>query len=101
MTIFLTSTFKRAAKKLHQSKKKLVEEAIQKIQKNPNIGELKIGDLASVRVYKFRILNQLKLLSYLYYEKEDKIILLSVGPHENFYENLKNQLRENINLLEL
>jgi|GEM_PF-4417478 len=43
-------------KKLHK-----LEEAIKQIQDNPYIGELKSGDLAGARVYKFSIFNQLSL----------------------------------------
>lgn len=95
MRVLVSNAFKRAAKKLHQKQKTMVEEAIQIIKKNPDLGELKVGDLAGIRVYKFRILHQLILLSYLYNESKNELILVSFGPHENFYENLKNHIKEN------
>lgn len=93
MKILLTNNFKRASKKLHRSQIPVLEKAIQEIQNNPMIGDLKVGDLAEVRVYKFRILHQLILLAYTYDEQEDQIILLHFAPHENFYDKLKNQIK--------
>ena len=45
------------------------------------------GDLAGVRVYKFDCINQLYLLAYLW--DESSRTWLAVGPHENFYRDLK------------
>lgn len=92
MKVLLTHTFKRMAKKLHRNQVTIVEEAIQQIQNNPLLGESKIGDLAGVRVYKFRLQQQLTLLAYTYDEQKDELTLLSFAPHENFYDNLKNQI---------
>lgn len=92
MKVLLTNTFKRAAKKLHRKQVPLLEEAIQKIQDDPMIGTLKVGDLSGVYVYKFHIAHQLILLAYTYDEDNEELMLLSFAPHENFYENLKNQI---------
>ena len=75
MKIKITKTFEKSLKKLHRVQIKLVEDAIDKIARNPGLGELKKGDLASVRVYKFRMNHQRILLAYLCRGKE--IILLS------------------------
>lgn len=90
--ILSTTTFKRAAKKLHRNQTSILDEAIQQLQNNPMLGELKIGDLSGVRVYKFYILHQLILLAYTYNEQNNELILLSFAPHENFYENLKKKI---------
>jgi len=92
MKVLLTNTFKRTAKKLHRKQIPLLEEAIQKIQDDPMIGVLKVGDLAGIYVYKFHIMHQLILLAYTYDEDNDELMLLSFAPHENFYENLKKQV---------
>ncbi len=57
---------------------------------NPNIGDLKKGDLAGIRVYKFRMVNQEYLLAYL--ALENQLALLTIGTHENFYRDLKKTL---------
>ncbi len=92
MTVFLTTNFKRAVKKLHRNQITVLEDAIKAIESNPIVGELKIGDLAGVRVYKFHILHQLILLAYTYKEQNDEIILLYFAPHQNFYDTLKQQV---------
>jgi mRNA-degrading endonuclease RelE of RelBE toxin-antitoxin system len=93
MKIFVTNTFKRAAKKLHKNQIEILDDAISKIQMNPKIGEQKLGDLSDVRVYKFHMLHQQILLAYSFDEEKKHLILFSFAPHENFYENLKTQLK--------
>ncbi len=90
MRLLVTPTFERAAKKLHRRQKADLDEAVRAIGADPEIGEEKIGDLADVRVYKFRLSNQLCLLAYRALD-EDTVKLLSFGPHENFYRDLKRQ----------
>ncbi len=53
------------------------------------IGDAKVGDLAGVRVYKFKMNGQLILLAYEVFGSEDVIKLLALGSHENFYRDLK------------
>ena len=88
MRIFVTPTFVRAAKKLHRLQKEELDTAVKTVADDAQIGEEKVGDLAGIRVYKFRMGNQLCLLSYRVLD-EDSIKLLTVGSHENFYRDLK------------
>lgn len=90
MNILLTHTFKRSVKKLHQPQKNIVEEVIQQLSQEPLKGNLKIGDLVGIRVFKFFIHHQQMLLAYVYEEPMQTITLLMLAPHENFYQNLKN-----------
>lgn len=92
MQILQSTTFKKVVKKLHVNQKVCLDDAVRVIATNPLSGVLKIGDLASVRIYKFQMVNQLTLLAYKYDEQKPSIILLALGPHENFYRNLKTQL---------
>lgn len=89
MRIKITRTFEKAAKKLHRNQIKPIEDAIDEIADKPEMGELKRGDLAGVRVYKIRTNNQLILLAYLHNDADKEITLLSLGSHENFYRDLK------------
>ncbi|MCE2926117.1 MAG: type II toxin-antitoxin system RelE/ParE family toxin [Rickettsiales bacterium] len=84
-----TRQFEKTYKKLHSNQKTAVDKAIRAIASDPDLGERKKGDLASVRVYKFSMLGQLTLLGYSYVEGEATILLLAVGSHENFYRDLK------------
>jgi len=85
-----TRRFSRAYKKLHRNLVEGVNTAVTAIAGNPDAGERKKkGDLASLRVYKFRLFGQLYLLGYTIDEKVRLIYLEAVGPHENFYRDLK------------
>jgi len=89
MNIKITNAFKKSAKKLMRNQIEIVEDAIDEIAKDPEIGELKKGDLAGIRVYKFHLHKQLMLLAYQHSKKE--LTLLSLSSHENFYRDLKRQ----------
>lgn len=84
-------TFRRAYKKLHPNQRAAVDAAIAAIIADPMLGERKRADLADVWVYKFDCVHQLYLLSYLW--DEQSRTLLALGPHENFYRDLKRQAR--------
>ena len=84
-----TRRFARAYKKLHDNIAAGVDEAVALVADNPDLGERKKGDLAALRVYKFRVLGQLYLLGYSVDEAIRLIYLEAVGPHENVYRDLK------------
>jgi hypothetical protein len=56
---------------------------------NPDVGERKKGDLAQLWVYKFRSQGQLYLLGYTREDTVRLIYLEAMGPHKNFYRDLK------------
>ncbi len=84
-----TRRFSRQYKKLHDNTAADVDSAVDEVRKNPEIGERKKGDLATLRVFKFRSGGQLYLLGYTLDEEVRLIYLEAVGPHENFYRDLK------------
>ncbi len=90
MRLLVTPSFVRATKKLHPPQKLELDAALRAISADPSLGEAKVGDLAGVRVYKFRLSNQLCLLAYRIMD-EDSLKLLTLGSHENFYRDLKRQ----------
>ena len=69
-----------------------VNAAIRAIAADPGTGEGKKADLAGVSVYKFSVAGQQYLLAYCQEENGD-IVLLPLGVHENFYRELKRNLR--------
>ncbi len=92
LTVLTTASFDRIAKKLHSKDKKVLDEAVKEIAINPFVGEEKRGDLIGVFVRKFKLNNQETLLAYkLHPDKHHptEFVLMSVGPHENFYTQLK------------
>jgi mRNA-degrading endonuclease RelE of RelBE toxin-antitoxin system len=88
MDVLVTLTFEQQAKKLHKNQKHILDQVIRAIAENPDSGESKKADLSGISVYKFLIGNQEWLLAYRIISDEF-IKLLLVGPHENFYRNLK------------
>jgi mRNA-degrading endonuclease RelE of RelBE toxin-antitoxin system len=56
MEILQTPSFKRKVNKLHREQRKVLEKAIRRIVNQPSMGQAKKGDLAGVRVDKFKIL---------------------------------------------
>lgn len=89
MRILQTRTFKRAVKRLHKQQKQELDEAVRVIAADPAIGESKVGDLAGVRVHKFKMNRRLTLLAYELLEVDKVVKLLALGGHENFYRDLK------------
>lgn len=88
MRLLVTPTFERAVKKLHRQQKTALDHAVKTIASQPEAGQPKVGDLAGVLVYKFRMGDLQCLLAYRFLD-ENTIKLLMVGPHENFYRDLK------------
>jgi len=89
MTILQTAIFSKAVKKLHANQKADLDLAIHALEANPTLGELKKGDLSTVRFHKFHMMNQLALLAYTYEDTRLILTLLALGSHENFYRDLK------------
>lgn len=63
--------------------------AVLSIAENPDVGERKKGDLAQLWVHKFRSSGQLYLLGYTREDTVRLVYLEALGPHENFYRDLK------------
>jgi mRNA-degrading endonuclease RelE of RelBE toxin-antitoxin system len=63
--------------------------AVMAVASNPDVGERKKGDLAQLWVHKFRSQGQLYLLGYTREDEVRLIYLEALGPHENFYRDLK------------
>jgi mRNA-degrading endonuclease YafQ of YafQ-DinJ toxin-antitoxin module len=82
-------SFRNTVKRLHANQKQDLDEAIRSVIGNPASGDLKSGDLAGLRVFKFRMVDQLTLLAYRHDGKTETLALEALGPHENFYRNLK------------
>lgn len=76
-----------------------IEDAVETICADPQCGELKVGDLYGVRVYKFSFNRSQYLVAYQLTGSVEEAVFLAiefiqVGSHEKFYESLKKYLRE-------
>jgi mRNA-degrading endonuclease YafQ of YafQ-DinJ toxin-antitoxin module len=94
MKVLQSSLFARTVKKLHLSEKVLLDKAIKTLIAQPELGDLKTGDLNGVRVYKFKVHTQQMLLAYRYQQEVLMLMLLAYGSHENFYRDLKKSLSD-------
>jgi hypothetical protein len=92
LAILATPSFARIAKKLHPQDKAALDAAVQAVASDPALGEEKRGDLNGVFVHKFKLNKQETLLAYRLQPDKlapEALVLLAVGPHENFYAQLK------------
>lgn len=89
MRVVELQRFSKDVKKLHKNQKSDLDNAIRELMVDPYLGEEKKGDLAGIRVYKFKMVNQESLLAYTYNNNVVILTLLRLGSHENFYRNLK------------
>ena len=88
-TLKQTRRFARAYKKLHDKIAADVDSAAETVVADPALGDRKKGDLSNLYVYKFHSQNQLYLLGYTLDDEVRLVYLEAVGPHENFYRDLK------------
>ena len=95
--------FSRFVKKSHKPLQLVIEDAVDEVCADVTIGEAKLGDLAGIRVYKFRFNRQEYLMAYRprsLVEVVDPpaikwliIDFYQAGLHENFYDDLKRYLK--------
>ena len=91
MKILQSRSFERKTKRLTKKQKNILDKQIRKIPENPIIGQGKKGDLREIYVHKFKIETTQYLLSYRFVG--DALELIMIGPHENYYRNLKIYLK--------
>ncbi len=91
MKIFQSRSFSKKVKKFSRQEKDILDEEIRSIIEKPTIGTEKKGDLRGVFVHKFKIGPIKYLLSYRFVC--DDLELIMIGPHENYYRDLKNYLK--------
>ena len=89
---FSIKDFWNKIKKFSQIEKDDLDIEIKRIIENPTAGEGKKGDLRGVYVHKFKIKTMQYLLSCRMLN-DDGIELIMIGPHENYYRDLKSYLK--------
>ena len=68
-----------------------MDREIKRIMEDPGIGEEKKGDLRGVFIHKFNLKTTQYLLAYRRFG--DDLELVMIGPHENYYRDLKQYLK--------
>ena len=95
--------FSRFVKKSHRPLQLVIEDAVDEVCADVTIGEAKLGDLAGIRVYKFRFNRQEYLMAYRPRSLGEVVDPAAIewliidfyqaGLHENFYDDLKRYLK--------
>lgn len=91
MSIYQSRIFENKIKKLSKQEKVIIDDEVKEIIRNPFVGEEKKGDLQDIYIHKFKIKTIQYLLSYRI--TNDGLELIMIGPHENYYRNLKSYLK--------
>lgn len=76
---------------MSKPEKDALDREVKKIGENTAIGEEKKGDLRGVFVHKFKLKATQYLLAYR--KIGDDLELVMIGPHENYYRDLKQYLK--------
>ncbi len=84
------SPFKRFVKKQSRPFQLAIEDEVEKVLDNPQIGESKTGDLTGFSVHKFKFQKQEYLIAYRL--SHNRLVFHMIGTHENFYRDLKRYL---------
>ncbi|PVZ78568.1 addiction module toxin RelE [Serratia sp. S1B] len=97
--VYQSSRFEKAFNRLSKEEQYSVDEEIERIIANLEIGERKKGDLSYLRVHKFYMGKQQYLLGYSWLDQKLTIYLLSLGTHENYYDEQKRHRRADLKLI--
>jgi len=89
--IVQSRSFEKKVKKFSKTQKHELDDQIRHILKDPYIGTEKKGDLRGIYIHKFKIKTTQYLLAYRIVE--EKLQLIMIGPHENYYRDLKKYIK--------
>ena len=92
MAKFYKSPFRKFVKKQPRPFQLVIEDEVEKIAANPDLGEAKKGNLSGYRVHKFSYKKQNLFIACA--TQNADIIFFKIGPHENFYRELKKYIKE-------
>jgi mRNA interferase RelE/StbE len=91
MKVLQSRSFERRVKKFSKRQKVQLDEQVKLIAENPTLGMEKKGDLRGIYVHKFKIMTTQYLLAYRFLAEDLELIM--IGPHENYYRDLKKYLK--------
>ncbi len=92
MERLFTPAFRKFVKKQLPPLQLAIQDEVDRINADPDMGKGKKGDLANMRVNKFKFQRQEYLIAY--EAGEGKLIFFMIGTHENFYRDLKRYEKE-------
>ena len=92
MRIIQSRTFENRVRRFRKQEKRILDQQVRKIVKDPSVGQEKRGELRGIFVHKFKIHAAQYLLSYRM-ANADTLELIMIGPHENYYRDLTTYLK--------
>jgi mRNA-degrading endonuclease RelE of RelBE toxin-antitoxin system len=87
MKVIQSRSFEQKVKQFSKAQKLELDEQIKQIVEDPLIGTEKKGDLRGIYIHKFKIKTTQYLLAYRIIEENLELVM--IGPHENYYRDLK------------
>ena len=91
MKIYQSRSFEKKVKKMSRPEKESLDREIRRISDDPGMGEEKKGDLRGAFVHKFKLQTTQYLLAYRKVGADLELVM--IGPHENYYRDLKHYLK--------
>lgn len=92
-SVYLTNSANKGQKKLDKPLRLKIRDSILRIQKNPKLSGSQLSQpLTQVYSHHLKYKGREYRIAYLICEDTESVIILLVGPHENFYKKLKNVL---------
>lgn len=91
MKIYQSKSFEKKVRKMSKSEKDALDREVRRIAEDPSGGEEKKGDLRGVCVHKFKLQTAQYLLAYRRIGEDLELVM--VGPHENYYRDMKQCLK--------
>ena len=92
-TVLLTRTADKNQRKLDKPLRLLIKEALERICQSPdNLGERLSQPLTSVYSHHIKYKGKEFRIAYQINPDTESVLVLLIGPHENFYRKLKNLL---------
>jgi len=92
MRIIQSRTFEKRVRRFRKQDKRILDQQVRKILREPSVGQEKRGELRGIFVHKFKIHATQYLLSYRMANAET-LELIMIGPHENYYRDLTTYLK--------
>lgn len=86
--------YNRIKKRFPSILRKKLNDVEDEVALNPFLGEEKTGGLKGIRVYKFKLFDQLYLLAYQVDKDKKTISFVALGGHENYYRDLQRYLNK-------
>lgn len=92
-SVYLTKTADKGQKKLDKPLRGMIRDALMKISQAPEaVGERLTSPLTSVFSHHIKYQGKEFRIAYQVFPEQESVIILLIGPHENFYKKLKNML---------